>query len=64
MKIYTGLLFCAVMLVAAGCGTARITPVMYGTATVPAVTNENSSTTVLPFVVRNVSQDETYGYAA
>ncbi|HEX8505204.1 MAG TPA: hypothetical protein VF630_07545 [Hymenobacter sp.] len=30
----------------------------------PASATENASTTVLPFVVREVSADETYGYTA
>ena len=64
MRKYTGLLWGAIGLFAAGCGTARKTPVLYGTATAPTVTNENSSTTVLPFVVSDISQDETYGYTA
>ncbi|WP_214606944.1 hypothetical protein [Hymenobacter arizonensis] len=37
---------------------------MYGTSTSAAVTNANTSTAVLPFVVNEVSDDETYGYTA
>jgi hypothetical protein len=50
--------------VAAGCSAARKTPPLYGgTATLPAGATESGSAVVLPFVVREVSEDETYGYS-
>ncbi|MBF9238874.1 hypothetical protein I2I05_15835 [Hymenobacter sp. BT683] len=48
----------------AGCSTSQKTPTLYGTSAVPAVANANASSTVLPFVVRGVSEDATYGYTA
>ncbi len=64
MKNNTLLLWSVVGLLAAGCGTSRKAPTLYGTTAVPALTNESASTSVLPFVVRGVSKDETYGYTA
>ncbi|WP_206599822.1 hypothetical protein [Hymenobacter glacialis] len=29
----------------------------------PGATHDNASSTILPFVVRDVSKDETYGYS-
>ncbi|HEX8328376.1 MAG TPA: hypothetical protein VF629_12600 [Hymenobacter sp.] len=56
------LLWGVVGLLAAGCGSSRKTPPLYSTASLPSGANETASTTVLPFVVREVSDDETYGY--
>lgn len=51
-------------LLTAGCGTSRKTPALYGTDTVPPAANGVSASTELPFVIRAVSQDPTYGYTA
>ena len=63
MRKYTWLLWGALGLCAAGCVGSRKTPILYGTAAMPAGANETEST-VLPFVVREVSPDETYGFTA
>lgn len=59
-----GLLWGVVGLLAAGCDTGRKVPELYGTGGGPTVANAETSRTALPFVVRDVSQDETYGYTA
>lgn len=61
MRQNTWLLLGVVGLLAGGCGSTRKAPTLYGTAPMPASANENARTTVLPFVVREISQDETYG---
>ncbi|MBD2721221.1 MULTISPECIES: hypothetical protein [Hymenobacter] len=49
---------------ATGCSSARKAPPLYGgTTTLPTAANESGSAVVLPFVVRDVSDDETYGYS-
>lgn len=58
------LLWGVVGLLAAGCGSSRKAPTLYGTASLPADAKATASTTVLPFVIREVSDDETYGYTA
>lgn len=50
-------------MLAAGCNASQKVPTLYGTSAVPGATNEKVSSTVLPFVVREVSTDETYGYS-
>ena len=64
MRKNTWLLWGAWGLFAAGCAGARKTPALYGTGTAPAGTNETAGRAVLPFVVREVSPDETYGFTA
>ncbi|MDB5233665.1 MAG: hypothetical protein JWR44_658 [Hymenobacter sp.] len=64
MRIKAWLLWGVVGIEGAGCGSARKAPVLYGTSAVPGGATESASTTVLPFVVRDVSQDETYGYTS
>ena len=51
-------------MVAAGCGTSRKTPALYGTDSEPPAANGANSRSVLPFVVRAASKDETFGYPA
>ena len=51
-------------MLAAGCGTSRKTPALYGTDTTPPAANGASASTELPFVIREVSTDATYGYTA
>jgi hypothetical protein len=64
MRSKTWLRLGVVALLAAGCSSARKAPPLYGgTTTLPAGANE-SSAVVLPFVVGEVSEDETYGYSA
>jgi hypothetical protein len=62
MRKYTWLLIGAVGLLAGSCGTSRKTPALYGSTAMPAATNEVANPAVLPFVIREVSADETYGY--
>ncbi|HEX8657329.1 MAG TPA: hypothetical protein VF690_07340 [Hymenobacter sp.] len=62
MRKNTWLLWGAIGLLVAGCSTSQKAPVLYGSAGLP-VTTTNASTTVRPFVVREVSPDATYGHS-
>ncbi|WP_152559823.1 hypothetical protein [Hymenobacter sp. IS2118] len=64
MSKNTWLLMGVLGMTTAGCTTSQKTPTLYGTSAVPAAANSDASSTVLPFVVRGVSEDATYGYTA
>jgi hypothetical protein len=64
MRKKAWLLWGVVGLLGAGCSGARKAPVLYGTSAVPGGAAEKANTAVLPFVVRDISPDETYGYTA
>ena len=50
-------------MLAVGCKANQKVPALYGTAAMPGAATETASSTILPFVVREVSTDETYGYS-
>ena len=62
MRKDTRLFWEAIGLPAAGCSTSQKAPALYGSADLSATTT-SASTTVLPFVICEVSPDETYGYS-
>lgn len=62
MRINTWLRWGVVGLLSAGCVTSPKTPPLYGTTAAPAAAAESAGSTKLPFVIREVSEDETYGY--